>query len=83
MPFSTYSPSLASKWFSVKGSTALGGRGKHCWEMCDGIFGHHNNLGNGGGRKEANILRNKELFPQIPVMPQMRSRNSGGELEIL
>lgn len=31
----------------------------------------------------ANILLNKELPPQIPVMPQLRGRNSGGELEIL
>lgn len=31
----------------------------------------------------ANILPNKELPPQIPVMPQLRSRSSGGELEIL
>ena len=51
--------------------------------MYDGIFGHDNNLGGGGGCKVANILPNKELPPQIPVMPQLRSRSSGGELEIL
>ena len=50
--------------------------------MYDSIFGHHN-LGGGGSCKVANILLNKELPPQIPVMPQLRSRHSGGELEIL
>ena len=53
--------------------------------MYDGIFGHDNNLGWGGGGscKVANILPNKELPLPIPVMPQLRSRSSGGELEIL
>lgn len=39
--------------------------------------------GAGGSCKVAKILLNKELPPQIPVMPQLRGRNSGGELEIL
>ena len=39
--------------------------------------------GVGGSCKVANILPNKELPPPIPVMPQLRSRSSGGELEIL
>lgn len=81
MSFSTYSQSLISQWFSVKGSTALSG--ERCWERYDSIFGHRNILEDGGGCKEPNILCNKELFPLIPVMPQLRSRNSGGELEIL
>lgn len=68
-------PSLASKWFSVRGSTALGGG--HSWEMDGSIFGHLNDLGNGSGHKEAAILPTKELFTEIPVMPQLRNKQQG------
>lgn len=58
--------------------------GGHCWEMYGGVFGHHNDIGEWRQAARKLILyTNKEMFAQIPVMPQLRSRNAGGELHIL
>lgn len=70
-----HSPSLALKRFSMRGHTVLGGG--HCWEIYSGIFGHPNDLRDGSGYKEADTLPTKELFTQIPVMPQLRNRQKG------
>lgn len=80
MSFFTYSPSLASTWFSVRGSTALGVG--CCWEMFGHVFSHHSDLGNGGGCKEVNILLNK-IVSLHSSNASAESRNLGSELEIL
>lgn len=71
----SHSPPLALKRFSMRGHMVLGGG--HCWEIYGGIFGHPNDLRDGSSYKEANTLPTKELFTQIPVMPQLRNRQKG------